>query len=192
MGIDGLRVRHVTIGKEVRDGFGIDGEIDIGQREQGLDLGREGEGSIRQRDVMERLFAHAVAREEQRLLLVIPKREGELSAKPFDDRRTPGAPAFDDGLGVGGRAEAVAFLAEFGAKFLVVEDLAVERDRDVAVFGVHRLIAGGEVDDCELAVAEADAGRCEESVAVGATMSDRVRRATNEVGVEIPLTPRVQ
>ena len=47
---------------------------------------------------------------------------------------------------------------QLGDQFLVVVDLAVEDDDDRAVFVEQRLLAGGEVDDGQPAVAEAHAG----------------------------------
>ena len=140
---------------------------------------------------MQRLFAHAVAREKQRLLFLIPEREGELTAEPFDDA---GPQARQPSM-IASVSEAVAkewpLALQLGAQFLVVKDLAVEGDRDAAVFGMHRLIARGEVDDGELTMPKREAGGGVEALTVGAAMGNGRRRAANEIRVEGPLTTRV-
>ena len=79
-------------------------------------------------------------------------------------------PGVDDDLGVATGAEHVAQRLQFGAQLAEVVDLAVEHHDDVAVLVDHRLLAGGEVDDRQAAVAEADAGLDVQLALVGAAV----------------------
>ncbi len=61
---------------------------------------------------------------------------------------------------------------ELGAQLGEVVDLAVEDGPDRLVFVRQRLIAGGEIDDAQPAMAEADALADVEAVGVGTAMGD--------------------
>ena len=126
-------------------------------REQALQFGAEHELAVRQKRVEERLHAEAVAREEERLSVPVPEREGEHPAEPLDALLAPLLPGVDDDFRIALRAEHVAARGELRDELLVVVDLAVEDDDDAAVLVVERLLAGGEVDDGEPAVAETEA-----------------------------------
>ena len=64
-GIDGRRLRHVAEGQEVIQRHRIEAARQLGQRRQPADLRGEGEATIRQPGVVQRLFAQRVARQQQ-------------------------------------------------------------------------------------------------------------------------------
>jgi hypothetical protein len=63
-----------------------------------------------------------------------------------------------DHLGVAARAKHIAQGLEFGHEFLEVVDLAVEHDAHAGVGVELRLLAGGQVDHRQAAVAQRQAG----------------------------------
>jgi hypothetical protein len=63
-----------------------------------------------------------------------------------------------DDFGVAAGVEDVAERLQFGDQFLIVVDFAVEDDANALVFVVQRLLAGGQVDDREAAMAEPTPG----------------------------------
>ena len=69
-------------------------------------------------------------------------------------------------------AEAMAERFELRPNLSEVVDLAVEDDPDCPVLVGQRLIAGGEIDDAETPMAEADAGADEEAVGVRSPVRD--------------------
>src|SRR5689334_25238842 len=86
-----------------------------------------------------------------------------------------------DRFGVAARRVAVALRLEDGAKRRMVVNFAVVSDPQRAVFVGHRLMAAGEIDDREAAVAEADRTIDPGAGAVGSAMAQ---------GVAHPLKPR--
>jgi len=107
---------------------------------------------------VQRLDAQVVARNEEGLLVAVPDGEREHAAQVLDAILAPFFPGVDDGFGVGLRGEGVAERREFFRQLAEVVDLAVEDGDDRAVRVEQRLLAGGQVDDRQAAVAEADAG----------------------------------
>ena len=79
-----------------------------------------------------------------------------------------------DGLGIAGGTEDVAEILQLLAQLDVVVDLAVEDEAEVGEFVDERLIGGGgEVDDGEAGVAEADTWREIGAIAVWAAVAQR-------------------
>jgi hypothetical protein len=64
-GMNGRRLRHVAEGQEVIQRHRIEAARQLGQRLQPADLRGEGEATIRQPGVMQRLLAQRVARQQQ-------------------------------------------------------------------------------------------------------------------------------
>ena len=97
-------------------------------RGQRLELRAEDQGPIVECGVVERLHAESVAREEERLLVAIPQREGEHAAELLDAILAPRFPGVDDDLGVALRVKNVPEARELGNQLLEIVDLAVEHD----------------------------------------------------------------
>src|ERR1041384_1895444 len=122
----------------------------------GQRLDRRGEQQAPGGDgVVDRLLAHAVAREDEPAASAVPDAEREHAVDRLDDAGLALLVEVDDDFGVGARPELVAIvepqrLSQRG----VGVDLPVERDPDRAVLVGHRLVPGGaEVDDGEHAMA---------------------------------------
>src|SRR3546814_14293630 len=75
----------------------------------------------------------------------------------FRSAGAPFLPGMHDDLGVADAAEHMAQIPQLAGQILEVVDLAIVDNRDAAVLVVHRLLAAGEVDDQQPAVAAADA-----------------------------------
>ncbi len=107
--------------------------------------------------VKERLDAEAVARGEEAAAVFVPEDEGELAAQMLKAVDAEFLIEVKGDFAVGFGGEAVAALLQLLADGLVAVELAVDDDVGAAVFAGHGLVAGGEVDDAEAGVAEADA-----------------------------------
>ena len=101
----------------------------------------------------ERPYAEAVADQRQGPRAHVPEGDGKLAIEPCEGRLTPCLPAVDDDLGVARRAESVALDLQLGAELDVVVDLAIEDDPQRAVLVAQWLLARGQVDDREPALA---------------------------------------
>ena len=88
----------------------------------------------------------------------IPQGDGKLPVQMVDKAFAEVFIEVHQHFGVRCGVEAVATRLQFRPEFQVVEDLAVEHDRDRAGFVVNGLVAGGEVDDAQARVRKSDAG----------------------------------
>ena len=113
--------------------------------------------------VVQRLLAHAVARQEQRAFGGIPQREREHAVQAL--QRTLDAPVAyrrEQGFGVRMPApvEAGARRVELGAQVAVVVNLAVVGNDETPARRHHRLVTGwGRIENGQPAMGEPDAGR---------------------------------
>jgi hypothetical protein len=156
-GEDTVRGRHVLVAQILGETACIDVARAGRMLQERLELGTKeqltpGVGPV------ERLLAHAVARQEECLALRVPDREREHAVQFRDAVRTVLFPEMHDGFGIGAGPEGVAAALEVGPQILEVVDLAIEDDPHGAVFVRHRLVAAGEVDDRQAPEAEAEAG----------------------------------
>ncbi len=170
-------------------GVQIDAAIDDAGGEQRLDL-RSEKQPIARFDVMQRLDARAVAREQQRLFVPVPERDGEHAAQPFERGRTPFLVGVNDRLGVARRVENVARRFQPLPQLAIVVDLTVEDEPDRSVFVVNRLMAGRQVDDAQAAHAESGAGLHVHALIVRSAMANDVAHRANEPGIPIPRRAR--
>ena len=149
--------------------------------EETLDLGGEDEifGAA---DVIERLLAHAVARQEEDLLVAIPYCEREHSVKVLEGPGAPVAVCVKDHLGVRSRAEldGVGGL-QFAAQILMVVYLAVEHDGVAAAVGGHGLMACAEIDDAQPTESECHASIRVKTLIVGTSMLHDGRHSLDNV-----------
>ena len=151
--IGGVRRGHIVVGHEAGQGLRRQGQLqgrDAGKRVQ---LGSEDEKVAGLR-IEEGLLAEAIPGAEKPAAPGIPEGEGKHAVEPG---KTVSVPAFIGGqqhLGIGGCAEAEAFLLHDRAKFPVIVDFTVEGERMAAV--AHGLRAAGQVDDGETTMPQAD------------------------------------
>ena len=142
--------------------------------------------------VEQRFDAEAVAGEEQGFAVAVPEGEGEHAAEAVDAAFAPGLPGVDDDFGVAAGVEDVAQRLQFRDEFLIVVDFAVEDDADALVFVVQRLLAGGQVDDRQAAVAEPDAGFDMQAAFVGAAMKLRFVHAVEHRTIDVAFASGVE
>ncbi len=127
--------------------------LQAGIEEERFDFGGENQHAVVDR-VVERPHTHAVARHHQALAAPIPDGVGEIAVERLHARGPVLRIGVQDGFGVAAGAELPAARDQLGRQLDVVEDLAVERDPDIAVGRGERLLAAREVDDREASVAE--------------------------------------
>lgn len=110
--------------------------------------------------IVERLFAEAVAGQQQAPPPEVEHRQGEHSAEPIEELLAPLLVSVDERLGVAVVGfEPVATGGERLAEALVVVDFAVEDDPDRAVLVGHRLVCLlGQIDDGQPAMPEEEIG----------------------------------
>src|SRR5205823_1208324 len=114
----------------------------------------------------------------------VPEREREHAAEAIDRALAPLLVRVNDHLGVGVRAESMAGLLQGGSDLREVIDLAVEDHPDGSIFIGERLIAGGQVDDAEASMAQADAASDVKAVRIGPAMRDHPRHRAQALTVE--------
>ena len=141
---------------------------------QRLHLRAEGEPSRRLR-VVERLDAHAVAREDEPAQAAVPEGDPEHAAQMAHELRPVLLVEVHDRLRIAVRAEAMPPRLEPRAQLAEVVDLAVEDGADRAVLVRDRLMAALDVDDREAADPERGARPDPPASLIGAAMDDRRR-----------------
>ncbi len=142
---------------------------DFGVLQQSFDFGGEGEQPSVP-EIVERLDAQPVARAEQGAGVLVPQREGKHPPKTLDAVGAELLVGVDHGFGIAGGAIAVPGLFQLRAYGRVVEDLAVVDDPQAAVLVGHRLLAGGQVDDAQAAVAQMSPSVLVVTEGIGTTM----------------------
>src|SRR6185312_2660477 len=150
-----------VMAQQQRQRAAVDVRPERGVRLQRLQLRTE-QQDVALPAVVQRLLAHAVARQRQRALLTIPQGERKHADAGLQGTLdTPGGDARQQGFGIGvpaprwrGVLRAKAF-----AQGEVVVDLAVEHDDMAAVGRMHGLVAGrGKVEDRQASLCQRHAG----------------------------------
>ena len=141
-----------------------------GQRQDGLDLGREGKLSARGA-VEQGTHAQPIPRQKQRAGPRVPDGERPLAVEMADARLAVLFVRVEDDLRVRPGGELVTAPDELLAQLDVVENLAVERDPERLVFVRHRLVSAGQIENAQSCVAQPHA---------------RVRVVADAVGPAVP------
>src|ERR1017187_6864108 len=105
--------------------------------------------------IMQRLLAHAIARQQQKLLTLIVQSNGEHAAQ-FLNTLGPDFLVqvnYDFSVGVG--IETVAAILKLPPEVRKVIDFSIENDPDAAIFVVNRLPTGTEVNDAQTQIGRA-------------------------------------
>ena len=190
--VDTTGIGHVAQGKVFFDGQGVQGAGKVRVGGDDLELGAKHKSAVVQQRIKHGLDAQAVTRKKQGLLVAVPQGEGEHAAKALHAGLAPRLPGVQDDLGVAAGAEGVAQGFEFGHQFLVVVDFAVEDDDDRVVFVEQGLLAGGDVNDRQTAVAEGDTGLLVQARFIGPPVRLDVVDAGNQRRVEVALAAGVK
>lgn len=141
------------------------------ERAERLDLAREREERTSLEDV-ERRLTEPIAHERERLSAIARPREGEHPLEARQRVLTPHRERGREHLRVARRREHTPEARELGAELLVVPQLAVEREDDVAV-AVGLLARARGVDDREARVPEPEVRAHPHALRVRAAMPDR-------------------
>ena len=189
---DGAWFGYIAEGEVFLDGTGVDITLESTMGEQRLEFGPEEESAVVQTGVVKRLDPEAVAGEKQRFAVAVPEGEGEHAAKAVDTRCAPGFPGVDDDFGVATSVEDMTERLQFWNEFLIVVDFAVENDADRLVFVIERLLAGGQIDDREPAVAEADARFDMQAAFVRAAMKLRFVHAMENRTIDVAFASGIE
>src|SRR4051812_32052602 len=116
--------------------------------EQSLDLRRKKKPIALPRP-KQRRNAEAVAAEMELMFRLIPQRDRKLSAQFFPHLLAMVLKQMRNDLGIAVRNQAVATPAQFDSSLDVIEKLAVEHNRDGAVFIADRLLAISQTDNAQ-------------------------------------------
>src|SRR5688572_18311564 len=125
----------------------------------------------------ERSDADTVAHQHEAASRPIPQGDRELPVEIVDEVQPALFIEMHDRFGVAVRAKRVAAFYEVLTQLDVVEDLAVERDPDRAVFVAQRLLARAQVDDGQAAMTQPDAGLDVIALLVRPTVQQRASHA---------------
>ena len=128
---------------------------------------------------MQRLLTQTVARQQQLTAITIVQREGEHAGEALDAIDAPLLPGMQDGLGIRACPVAMTELFQLGTYGLMIVDLAVEADDDGAALIGHGLLAAGDIDDGQPAMAEGEVRFEMKTVPVRAAMSHRIGHPAN-------------
>ncbi len=138
---------------------------------QGLDFGRK-RHSVGQCQVVERLFAGAVARQKQRLALHVPNGERKHSVQACETIHAPALERFEDHLRIGLGGEHGALALQLVAQLAKVIELAVVDNPASARYIRHRLVrALVQVDHGQPPVGEDDGRQDDDLFGVGAAVA---------------------
>jgi hypothetical protein len=94
-----------------------------------------------------RFDAETVSRRKGAPLPAIPEDKSKHAVQMLDDIRSPAPVAFENHFGVRMRVEAGPAPSKFLSEFREIIDLAVENDDVTSVHTVHRLSAGGQINN---------------------------------------------
>jgi hypothetical protein len=156
---------------------------DAGEEEERLELGREREPTVRQREEVERLLPDAVAREDEPLAGAVPDGDRE---HPLERRREVRAVLLvhvRNHRRVARARDVVPEGLEVAPHVLEVVELAVEDRDDVSGLVRCGLVARDEVDDAQAPVAEDAASEARDAARVGPPVEERLGHPRDDLRV---------
>ena len=156
--------------------------------DQRLDLGAEIKGVALPRPE-QRANADPIARQQHDAASEVDQGKSELPLQMLEKSFAVLLIEMDDDLGVGARGKDVTLRLKLLLELGIVEQLAIEDDRDRAILVEDGLPAIAKTDDAEATVSEANTGSNEESVIVGSPVPQRVGHALQHrlIGMTAPL-----
>ena len=139
--------------KDLIESDGIDFSGYAGNRENRFDFGGKKERSI-ENGVEKWPDPEPVAGKKELFPFTVPNGKGPLAIEVMDTLLTFLFVETQENLRVGLRTKRHAFLDQIVLQFDVVENLSVKNDGKRFVFVVHRLLAGGQINDAETRVSK--------------------------------------
>src|SRR6185437_16724082 len=116
--------------------------------ENGLQLGAEVQVAVMS-CIIQRLDTKAISDKNQPVFAFLPNSNGEHAAQALETRGIPLHKGPQGHFRIAMGFEVVTERFEFAAQLRVIIDFTVEGDCVVSVFGVHRLIAAGKIDNLQ-------------------------------------------
>ena len=190
--IDRVWIGYIAEGKELLDRLRIEPAIELRAAQQRFQFRSEEQPAVREKTVIERLFAEPVARQEQRLTPLVRQGEGEHPIEAIEARLAPLLPSVNDDLRVAASAKDMSQRRQFGHQLREIVDLAVEDDADRMVFVEERLVTARKINDGQPAMPQPDPRRKIKPVAVGATMRENIGHATEQAPVGVATSAGVE
>jgi hypothetical protein len=178
---EGARGGHEAAREVVVEGDAVDRGRDEPGGEQRPDLRGE-RHSAAVGPPVERLDPVGVAGRDEAAPARVPESEGEDPAEPAHALEPVLLVGVHDHLAVGVRREAVPALLQQAAQVELVVDLAVDDGGDLAVLGVERLVAAGDVDDRKPGMGERERSDPPERVPVGTAVAQGLHHSLGRVG----------
>ena len=120
---------------------------------------------------IQRLDAHAIARQHQALLRLAPDGQRKHAAHAAKAVGVPFQKGVQHDFRVAVAGETMAPLLQLAAQLAMVINFAVVNQGEIAIVAVHRLLAGDEIDDGEPHRAEGDVISLENALLVGSAMN---------------------
>ena len=177
-----LRVGHVLVGKKVVDRDRVEPPLVVADLQQTLDLGGEVErpGPLQ---VVERLLARVIAREQAAFARIVPDGDGEHAEEPRGELGAPVLVEVGDDLGVRSGTKAVPLGLERGTDLGEVVELAVLRRPHRPGLVGQRLPSALHVDDAEAPRAQGEARAGDEELVVRAAIRDAAEHHLDGRGI---------
>src|SRR5437899_2496671 len=142
------RIRNITKVEEIEQPIGIN-VCECGlSSEKGLDFRAKQKTSLVER-IVQRLFAEAIACQQQTLAVFIPQPESKHSPKMVNTIRTVVLIEVHDHLSVTVCIELVTASFQLVSEFGEIVDFAIENDPDAAIFVVDGLMPGRQIDNAK-------------------------------------------
>ena len=132
---------------------------------------------------IKRLFAHAVAGDEQATARRVPKGKGKHAVEPEQQRVAPLLVGMDKHLGVAVGSETVPVALQGGADGAVVVDFTIKNHCEAAIFVEDRLIAAAQVNNREAAHRHAHGAAQKDAVAIRPPVGEAVVHTAQQIRV---------
>src|SRR5712692_4943214 len=144
---DRQRIGDVAKRKVSIECFYADLAAELRMLAQGFQLRSEDQYAARRDREIQRLLAHAIARDENLAGAGVPQGKGKHAAQMVDTARAELFVSMNNRFGVGMSLESMTPRFEFALQVAIVVNLAVEDHRDRAVAAGHRLVPARQIDN---------------------------------------------
>ena len=176
----GLVTGRILEGQIVFQCGGVQHLFEVRMAQKALDFRAEQE-CLSHLCIVHGLDAKEISCAEEFFLTLIPDHEGEHSTQLLEQFCAVLLVAVDQHLRVGLGGKVIACLHQTGADLLVVIDLAVEQQRQIAVLAVKRLCAGiRNIDDAQAAVSQCNILVNISTLSVRATVLDLIQHLAQD------------
>jgi hypothetical protein len=180
----GERMRNVLVTEVMMQRFQIEFRGKARNHEKRLQLRRKVQ-RVRLPPVVQRLLAHAIARQQADPLTFVPYGHGKHPVNLRGQLLAMLLPEVREHLGVGMRSKLVAAFEEKGTNVRKVVQLSVLCGHDAAVLVLERLPAAGHVDDAQARRSYREVITADDVLVVGAAVMERRKHRGHCVAVTV-------